>query len=77
VDIAIRTEHLTKIYAGRVIAVNDLDLEVPRGAVYGLWAEWSGQDHDAAHCCWPAEADRRTGECWAAVAGRTRPTSDG
>ena len=35
-DFAIRTEHLTKVYAGRVIAVNDLTLEIPRGAVYGL-----------------------------------------
>ena len=35
-ELAIRTEHLTKIYAGRVIAVNDLRLEVPQGAVYGL-----------------------------------------
>ena len=36
VDYAIRTEHLTKIYAGRVIAVNDLNLQIPRGSVYGL-----------------------------------------
>jgi ABC-2 type transport system ATP-binding protein len=36
VDYAIRTEHLTKVYAGRVIAVNDLTLEVPSGSVYGL-----------------------------------------
>jgi ABC-2 type transport system ATP-binding protein len=35
-DVAIRTEHLTKVYGGRVIAVNDLTLEVPVGAVYGL-----------------------------------------
>ena len=35
-DFAIRTEHLTKIYAGRVIAVNDMNLEVPKGSVYGL-----------------------------------------
>ena len=35
-DLAIRTEQLTKIYAGRVIAVNDMSLEVPRGSVYGL-----------------------------------------
>lgn len=35
-DLAIQTEHLTKIYAGRVIAVNDLNLAVPRGSVYGL-----------------------------------------
>lgn len=35
-ELAIRTEHLTKIYAGRVIAVNDMRLEVPCGAVYGL-----------------------------------------
>ena len=35
-DLAIRTEHLTKVYAGRVIAVNDLTLEVPCGSVYGL-----------------------------------------
>jgi ABC-2 type transport system ATP-binding protein len=36
VDFAIQTEHLTKIYAGRVIAVNDMSLEVPAGSVYGL-----------------------------------------
>jgi len=36
VDLAIRTEHLTKVYAGRVIAVNDLTWEIPRGSVYGL-----------------------------------------
>lgn len=35
-DLAIRTEHLTKVYSGRVIAVNDLNLEVPVGSVYGL-----------------------------------------
>ena len=35
-DLAIRTEHLTKIYAGRVIAVNDMSLEVPTGSVYGV-----------------------------------------
>ncbi|MFV1966754.1 MAG: ABC transporter ATP-binding protein [Pirellulaceae bacterium] len=35
-ELAIRTEHLTKIYGGRVIAVNDMNLEVPKGAVYGL-----------------------------------------
>jgi ABC-2 type transport system ATP-binding protein len=36
VDLAIHTEHLTKIYGGRVIAVNDLSLQVPVGAIYGL-----------------------------------------
>jgi len=35
-ELAIRTQHLTKVYGGRVIAVNDLTLEIPRGAVYGL-----------------------------------------
>ena len=35
-DLAIRTEHLTKIYGGRVIAVNDLSLSIPVGSVYGL-----------------------------------------
>lgn len=35
-ELAIRTEHLTKIYGGRVIAVNDMSLEVPQGSVYGL-----------------------------------------
>ncbi|TWT80170.1 Daunorubicin/doxorubicin resistance ATP-binding protein DrrA [Planctomycetes bacterium CA13] len=35
-ELAIQTEHLTKIYAGRVIAVNDMSLNVPSGAVYGL-----------------------------------------
>jgi ABC-2 type transport system ATP-binding protein len=35
-DWAIRTEHLTKIYGGKVIAVNDMRLQVPRGSIYGL-----------------------------------------
>ena len=35
-ELAIRTEHLTKIYADRLIAVNDLSLEVPRGSIFGL-----------------------------------------
>ncbi len=35
-DFAIRTEHLTKIFNNRTIAVNDMSLEVPRGAVFGL-----------------------------------------
>ncbi len=34
--LAIRTEHLTKIYSQRLIAVNDMNLEVPRGSVFGL-----------------------------------------
>jgi ABC-2 type transport system ATP-binding protein len=33
---AIRTEHLTKIYAQRLIAVNDMNLQVPQGSVFGL-----------------------------------------
>jgi len=33
---AIYTEHLTKIYRQRLIAVNDMNLEVPRGSVFGL-----------------------------------------
>jgi len=33
---AIRTEHLTKIYGNRLIAVNDMSLEVPRGSIFGL-----------------------------------------
>ena len=33
---AIRTEHLTKIYGQRLIAVNDMNLEVPHGSVFGL-----------------------------------------
>jgi ABC-2 type transport system ATP-binding protein len=36
VELAIRTEHLTKIYGDRLIAVNDMNLEVPRGAIFGL-----------------------------------------
>jgi ABC-2 type transport system ATP-binding protein len=36
VEAAIRTEHLTKIYGDRLVAVNDMNLEVPRGAVFGL-----------------------------------------
>ena len=33
---AIRTEHLTKIYRNRLIAVNDMSLLVPEGSVFGL-----------------------------------------
>lgn len=33
---AIRTEHLTKIYSDRTIAVNDMNLEVPQGSIFGL-----------------------------------------
>ena len=35
-ELAIRTEHLTKVYANRLIAVNDMNLEVPKGAIFGL-----------------------------------------
>ena len=35
-ELAIRTEHLTKIFGGRLIAVNDMRLEVPRGSIFGL-----------------------------------------
>lgn len=35
-EFAIRTEHLTKIYTNRLIAVNDMNLEVPKGCVFGL-----------------------------------------
>ncbi len=35
-DAAIRTEHLTKVFGGVVIAVNDLCLTVPKGAVFGF-----------------------------------------
>ena len=33
---AIHAEHLTKIYGNRLVAVNDMNLDVPRGAVFGL-----------------------------------------
>ncbi|MCH8192832.1 MAG: ABC transporter ATP-binding protein [Planctomycetes bacterium] len=33
---AIKTEHLTKIYGQRLIAVNDMNLAVPKGSVFGL-----------------------------------------
>ena len=36
VELAIRTQHLTKIFGGRLIAVNDMNLEVPRGSIFGL-----------------------------------------
>ncbi|MFH1922576.1 MAG: ABC transporter ATP-binding protein [Planctomycetota bacterium] len=35
-ELAIRAEHLTKIYGNRLIAVNDMTLEVPRGSIFGL-----------------------------------------
>ncbi len=33
---AIETEHLTKIYGQRLIAVNDMALKIPKGSVFGL-----------------------------------------
>ena len=35
-ELAIHTEHLTKIFAKRLIAVNDLNLDVSKGAIFGL-----------------------------------------
>lgn len=35
-ELAIRTQHLTKIFGNRLVAVNDMSLEVPRGAIFGL-----------------------------------------
>jgi ABC-2 type transport system ATP-binding protein len=35
-DLAVQAEHLTKIYGQRLIAVNDMALEVPTGSVFGL-----------------------------------------
>lgn len=35
-DVAIRTEHLTKIYGNRAVAVNDMSFAVPRGTIFGL-----------------------------------------
>jgi ABC-2 type transport system ATP-binding protein len=35
-ELAIRTEHLTKIYGQRLIAVNDMNMEVPQDSVFGL-----------------------------------------
>ncbi len=35
-DLAVQAEHLTKIYGQRLIAVNDMALEVPTGCVFGL-----------------------------------------
>jgi ABC-2 type transport system ATP-binding protein len=35
-ELAIQTERLTKIYGQRLIAVNDMTLEVPCGSVFGL-----------------------------------------
>jgi ABC-2 type transport system ATP-binding protein len=36
VEPAIQTDHLTKIYGNRLIAVNDMTLQVPRGSIFGL-----------------------------------------
>ena len=35
-ELAIQTERLTKIYGQRLIAINDMNLEVPCGSVFGL-----------------------------------------
>lgn len=35
-ELAIHTEHLTKFYSRRLIAVNDLNMDVPQGSVFGL-----------------------------------------
>lgn len=34
--LAIRTQHLTKMFDHRLIAVNDMNLSVPEGAIFGL-----------------------------------------
>jgi ABC-2 type transport system ATP-binding protein len=36
VEPAIRTQHLTKVYSDRVIAVNDMNLDIPQGVIFGL-----------------------------------------
>jgi ABC-2 type transport system ATP-binding protein len=36
VELAVCTRHLTKIYSQRLIAVNDLNLEIPKESVFGL-----------------------------------------
>jgi len=36
VDLAIRSEHLTKVYGNSLVAVNDMCLEVPQGSIFGL-----------------------------------------
>mgnify|MGYP000945936516 CR=1 FL=1 len=36
VDAAIQTERLTKVFGSRLIAVNDMNLFVPKGAIFGL-----------------------------------------
>ena len=35
-DAAIQTERLTKVFGNRLIAVNDMNLLVPKGAIFGL-----------------------------------------
>ena len=60
-ELAIRTEHLTKIYAGRVIAVNDLRLEVPQGAVYGLLGPNGAGRRPRCASCWGCSGRRRGG----------------
>ena len=47
-ELAIRTEHLTKIYGGRVIAVNDMSLEVPQP--YWRAINMDQMFLDAAYC---------------------------
>jgi len=36
VEPAIRTQHLTKVYGDRVVAVNDMNLDIPQGVIFGL-----------------------------------------
>ncbi len=36
VEPAIHTEHLTKVFGNEVIAVNDMNLDVPQGAIFGF-----------------------------------------
>ena len=58
-ELAIRTKHLTKIYAGRVIAVNDL--QSVRSSRFGLRAIGSQrgrEDDDVAGYSWGCSARR-------------------
>ena len=70
-SLAIRTEHLTKIYGGKVIAVNDMNLQVPAGSIYGLLGPTGPARRRRCGCCWGCRC-RRPGmpKCSATAAGQ-------